>query len=181
MRRLATSAIDARQAARKYLSDKAIEAFVGDHHGGHVVPSAPPAEGPQRQPVRDLQRVGRELFEQGRDRPGQHRAIAAGERDQPGGQRDTHDPGRQLVPFGLRARHHQENLVSRGAVLRAEAIHRRPQAPRARAVEVRDLHNPHELNQNRHACAVNNATPTVGHEQRRERDRARRVSSRRTW
>ena len=43
---------------------------------------------------------------------------------------------------------------------RAEAIDRRTQAPRARAVEVRNLNNPHTLNQNRHACSVNNATST---------------------
>jgi hypothetical protein len=40
-----------RQARRKYLSDKAIEAFVGDHDGGHVVSSAPPAQRSQGQPV----------------------------------------------------------------------------------------------------------------------------------
>jgi hypothetical protein len=62
--------------------------------------------------------------------------------------------------FGVSARHHQENLVSGGAVFRAKAIHRRPKAPRARAVKVRYLHNPHVMNQNRHACSVNNATPT---------------------
>ena len=50
--------------------------------------------------------------------------------------------------------------MSGGTVLRAEAIHRRPKAPRTRAVEVRDLNNPHTLNQNRHVCSVNNATPT---------------------
>ncbi len=53
-----------RHAGRKYLSDKAIEAFVGDHDRGHVVSAAPSAQRSQGQPVRDLQCVGRELFEQ---------------------------------------------------------------------------------------------------------------------
>src|SRR3954453_12518712 len=51
-------------SGRKYLSNKAIKAFVGDHDGGHVVASTPAAQRSQGEPVRDLQRVGRELSEQ---------------------------------------------------------------------------------------------------------------------
>ena len=32
---------------RKYLSDKTIEAFVGNHHGGDIVSPAPAAERPE--------------------------------------------------------------------------------------------------------------------------------------
>jgi len=39
----------------------------------------------------------------------------------------------------------QEHLVARGTVFRAEAVHCRAKAPRARAVEIRNLHNPHAL------------------------------------
>jgi hypothetical protein len=75
----------ARHARRKYLSEKTIQAFVGDHHGRHVVPPTPAAQRSQGETVRYLQRVGRELAEQRGHRARQYRAIAAGERDQPGG------------------------------------------------------------------------------------------------
>jgi hypothetical protein len=149
-----------RHAGRKYLPDKAIQAFVGDHDGVHVVSSAPRAQRPQRQPVRHLQCVGRKLCEHGRYRARQHRAIAACERDQPGGQGNTDDTRGQLAPFGVSPGHDKKGLVPRAAVFRAEAIHRRTKAPRARAVEVRNLNNPHVMNQNWHACSVNNATST---------------------
>ena len=41
VRRLAASAIERASTCRKYLPDKAIEPFVGDHHRGDVAPSAP--------------------------------------------------------------------------------------------------------------------------------------------
>ena len=75
-----------RGSSRKDLSDKAIEPFVGDHHGRNVVPPAPAAEGTQRQPVRHLERIGCELFQQRCHRARQHRTIAAGEWNQPGRQ-----------------------------------------------------------------------------------------------
>ena len=40
--------------------------------------------------------------------------------------------------------HHKEHLVSGGAVLRAEPVDRGTKAPRTRAVEVRNLNNPHD-------------------------------------
>ena len=43
---------------------KAIQSFVGDHDGGHVVSSAPAAQRSQGQPVRYLQCVRREPAEQ---------------------------------------------------------------------------------------------------------------------
>jgi hypothetical protein len=113
-----------------------------------------------RQPIRYLQCVGLQLCEQCGDRSRQHRAIATGERDQPGGQGNTDDARGQLAPSGISPRHHQVDLVSGGAVFRAEAIYRRSKAPRTRAVEVRDLNNPHTLNQIGHVCSVNNATST---------------------
>ena len=54
----------------------------------------------------------------------------------------------------------EKDFVAGRTVLRAQPVDRGTQAPRARAVEVRDLDYPHEVNQNRHACSVNNATST---------------------
>ena len=134
------------RAGRKYLSDKAIKPFVGDHHGGDVVASAPLAQRTKGEAVRHLEGIGCQLAQQFGDGPGQHRTIAAGERDEPCRQGDSNDSRRQLMPFGERSRYHQEDFVAPGAVLRTQTIDRRSQATRTRAVEVRDLHHPHELN-----------------------------------
>ena len=50
------------------------------------------------------------------------------------------------MPLGVPAWDNEEYVVPPGAVLRAQTIYRSSQAPRARAVEVRDLNNPHEVN-----------------------------------
>ena len=44
-------------ARRKYLPDKAIKPFVGDHHGGDVATSAPLAQRPKSQPVGHLEGI----------------------------------------------------------------------------------------------------------------------------
>ena len=134
------------RAGRKYLPDKAIKPFMGDHHGGDVAASAPFAQRPKCQPVRHLEGIRCQLGQNFGDRPRQHSAISAGERDKTRRQRDSNDSRWQLMPFGDRPRHHQEDFVAPGAVFRAQTIDCRAQAPRTRAVEVRDLHHPHELN-----------------------------------
>ena len=91
-------------ATWKYLPDKAIQALMRDHHRGDAVSAAPTAERPQRQPVRHLDGVRRQVFQQGRHRFRQHRTVVAGERNQPGGQRDPGDAGAQLDPFGVAGR-----------------------------------------------------------------------------
>ena len=130
----------------KYLPDKAIEPFMRNHHGGDIVASAPFAERAKGEPIRHLEGVRGKLCQQRGDGSGQHRTIAAGERDQLCGQGDSNDSRRHLAPFGVRTRYHQEDFVASRAVLRAQTIHCRTQAPRTRAVEICDLHYPHELN-----------------------------------
>jgi hypothetical protein len=50
------------------------------------------------------------------------------------------------MPLGVSTRNDEKYVVPSGAVLRAQTIHRSSQAPRARAVEVCDLNNPHIVN-----------------------------------
>ena len=131
-----------------------------DHHRGDVVMPAPTAQRPQREPIRHLDGIRVQVLEQRRHWPGQHGAVAAGERNLPGGQRDPGDSGWQLDPVGVLSGHDQEDVVAGRAVFRAEAIDGRPQAARARPVEVGDLNYPHDSNENRHVCAISDAYPT---------------------
>ena len=146
MRRLAASAIERARARRKYLSDKAIEPFMGDHHGCDVAAPAPLAERSKGEAVGHLEGVRCQLGQQCGHGSRQHCTIAAGERDEPCRQGDSNDSRRQLMPLGEPSRYHQEDFVAPGAVLRTQTIDRRSQATRTRAVEVRDLHHPHALN-----------------------------------
>ena len=74
-----------------------------------------------------------------------HRAVAAGERNQPGGHGDSHDTRGQLAAVGARTRDDQKHVVAGGAVFGAEPVHRGAQAAGARAIEVGDLHNAHTV------------------------------------
>ena len=47
-----------------------------------------------------------------------------------------------------------------GAVLRTETVDGRPQAARTRPVEIGDLNYAHKLNENRHVCAISDASST---------------------
>lgn len=54
----------------------------------------------------------------------------------------------------------EENVVTSGTVLRAQTVDGRPQAARARPVEIGDLNYAHDSNENRHVCAIIDVSST---------------------
>ena len=135
----------ARGARRKHLARKAIQAFMRDHHRSGTMFTAPSAERPQREPVRDLQGIGSQCREERSYGCRHHRAVATGERNQSGGHGDPYDTRGQQAAVGVRTRDDEKHFVAGGAVLGAEPVHRGAQAAGARAVEIGDLNNTHKV------------------------------------
>jgi hypothetical protein len=116
----------ARDAAWKDLADKTIQALVADHHSADAAFAAPTAERAQRQPVGHLDGVRRQVVQQSAHPLREHRTIITGERNQPGGQRDSGHAGAQFRPLRGLARDDEKDVVACRRILRAKAVHRRP-------------------------------------------------------
>lgn len=128
---------------RHDLPQQPVEALMGDHHPGHVPAPRPAAETAQRQPIGHLQYIGSQAVEDIGDPPRVGRPVATRPRDPDRGQGDAQRAARQDLFGASRPGHDEHDLVAGGHVAGTEMVQRGTQAPRARAVEIRQLHDAH--------------------------------------
>ena len=132
-----------RPGTRHRLREKPIETLVRDHHRHGAPTSGPGTEPTQREPVGDLECVGRQAAQDVGHPTRVGDPVPARPRDGRCGDGDPVDPGREHLLVGAVPRHDERDLMSPLHVAVAELVDGGAQPARPRPVEVGDLHDAH--------------------------------------